>query len=1163
METAENPNHRGVTIDKHTIRVPPGPEGLPFVGSFYEVFPDHLGNHQRMFETYGPVIKTTDMGRTTYLTNDPAIAAIAFEESPFFTKKINKDHPLYGIKHNEAGLFIADSDAPEWKITHKFITPAFTPKAIRHYTPLFYDTIREAFTVFDEFDERGEAFNVYPYMLKLGSQAIGKFALNLNLHHFDGTDAAIHPLVKTVADGLVLNKKVVSRGDWYSHLPFGDPAKLRETQKRLAELIMASASEVKASSTGDLPLQDAALQASCIVDYVQRAVDTQGNKVPKENVVPILAVVIGAGFATTSSLLSWLLYCCVTYPEMQERLLQEYIDHGIDENTEWGIDEVAELHFQENFVKEVQRLHNPSYQPGRTARVDCILPGGYKIPAEAVMIIALHHIHNNPEIWNNPHKFDPDRWDRDETKQRHKCAYIPFAHGGRMCIGFNFALTEVKTFLPKLIYRYKWEKASEDPVEYDPMFQLIRPMNLYVRAKRRTEWPEKSKAAEWSAQSLSSTPAQGGPARMALEHVTVNRPLTGFAVFCRDQQGPPSAVARPRRQRHRVPSYEGRPVVVLGGGVLGRRIACVWAAGGYDVRVRDPSAEQRTGAVHYFETSIAKFLKSEDAKYGAVKAFEDLETAVENAWLIIECVPEKLPLKISTFADLEKVAPKDAILCTNSSSYKSREMLEKVGPATAERICNMHYMMPPENRIVELMTDGQTEPEIFQFLSNRLTEVGMHPVVARKESTGFVINRLWAAIKRETLTILSEGVSVPPELDSVWIEMFSNGRAGPCAMMDAVGLDTVSFIEQHYMTERGLSGEKTVDFLKKYLDEGRLGAKSSKGGLYPPGYTTKAAGEPKSHHDDLHAPVLYFLDIGLANVPQEVFSKGRILVGAPDGRKPQTLVENEHFPDGIAISLPAGKLLWTSMGIPSKNDGSIRSCNLDGSDVKEIVPKGATHTPKQTYLDQVNQKLYFSDREGLRVMRCDLDGSNLETIICTGDWQDEKDATDQTKWCVGIAVSPESGKFYWTQKGPSKGSQGRIFRAGIDIPSGQDASTRTDIECLFQGLPEPIDLEIDEHTNTLFWTDRGELPLGNSLNKVAISKLKPVEGKTVSMPSKDYDIIARNLHEAIGLKLDEKNQHIYLTDLGGTVYRFDMDGSNRKKIYDGEGAYAGITLAYV
>ncbi len=65
-----------------------------------------------------------------------------------------------------------------------------------------------------------------------------------------------------------------------------------------------------------------------------------------------------------------------------------------------------------------------------------------------------------------------------------------------MCIGFNFALTEVKTFLPKLIYRYKWEKASEDPVEYDPMFQLIRPMNLYVRAKRRTEWPEKSKAAE-------------------------------------------------------------------------------------------------------------------------------------------------------------------------------------------------------------------------------------------------------------------------------------------------------------------------------------------------------------------------------------------------------------------------------------------------------------------------------------------------------------------------------------------------------------------------------------------------------------------------------------------------------------------------------------------
>jgi 3-hydroxyacyl-CoA dehydrogenase len=166
-------------------------------------------------------------------------------------------------------------------------------------------------------------------------------------------------------------------------------------------------------------------------------------------------------------------------------------------------------------------------------------------------------------------------------------------------------------------------------------------------------------------------------------------------------------------------------------------------------------------------------------------------------------------------------------------------------------------MMPPDNRIVELMTDGETDEDLFPFYVERLKEVGMHPIVAQKESTGFVFNRIWAAIKRECLTVLAEGVSTPEELDRVWIEMFSGGKAGPCAMMDAVGLDTVEFIEEHYVKERGLSTEKTVDFLKKnFIEQGKLGAKSGKGGLYPAGYTTKAKSEDAHHHDNLHAPSL-------------------------------------------------------------------------------------------------------------------------------------------------------------------------------------------------------------------------------------------------------------------------------------------------------------------
>lgn len=177
---------------------------------------------------------------------------------------------------------------------------------------------------------------------------------------------------------------------------------------------------------------------------------------------------------------------------MQDRLLQELIDNGFNEDTEITADFTEKLTFLDKYIKETQRRHNPSFQPGRTAKVDLVLPGGYKLPKGAVVIPALHHIHNNPDIWDNPNRFNPDRWDTEEVKNRHKAAYIPFATGPRMCIGFNFALQEIKVFLPKLVYRYKFSREGDGPIEYDPMFQLIRPNNLYVRAERRVKWPPKT-----------------------------------------------------------------------------------------------------------------------------------------------------------------------------------------------------------------------------------------------------------------------------------------------------------------------------------------------------------------------------------------------------------------------------------------------------------------------------------------------------------------------------------------------------------------------------------------------------------------------------------------------------------------------------------------------
>src|SRR5262245_27622098 len=182
---------------------------------------------------------------------------------------------------------------------------------------------------------------------------------------------------------------------------------------------------------------------------------------------------------------------------------------------------------------------------------------------------------------------------------------------------------------------------------------------------------------------------------------------------------------------------------------------------------------------------------------------------------------------------------------------------------------------------------------------------------------------------------------------------------------------------------------------------------------------------------------LFYLDI----------ADGRILSVNPDGSDKKVIVTDCPMPDGIVVDTEAGHIYWTNMADLKKNNGSIERADLDGKNRKKIVPDGGTFTPKQLHLEKEAGKLYWCDREGMRVMRVNLDGSNIETLVDSSKG-DTPPGTDQKKWCVGINVDPNRGHIYWTQKGPDDAGEGRIFRAKIDIPKGETAANRTDIELL-------------------------------------------------------------------------------------------------------------------
>jgi hypothetical protein len=281
-------------------------------------------------------------------------------------------------------------------------------------------------------------------------------------------------------------------------------------------------------------------------------------------------------------------------------------------------------------------------------------------------------------------------------------------------------------------------------------------------------------------------------------------------------------------------------------------------------------------------------------------------------------------------------------------------------------------------------------------------------------------------------------------------------------------------------------------------------------------------------------------------------SGGRMLTANPDGSDRKVILNDlAHLPDGIVVDVERGHIYWTNMGIPHLNDGCIERANLDGSNRETIVPAGGTFTPKQLHLDKENGKLYWSDREGMRVMRANLDGSRVEVLVDTSQG-DARPGHDARKWCVGITIDPKRHQIYWTQKGPDNAGEGKICRAGIEIAKGENATNRSDIEIFFDRLPEPIDLELDLENRVLYWTDRGDPPRGNTVNRASIDA-KP------DAP----EIVFDHLMEGIGVALDVVGNRMFMTDLAGSVYSANLDGSGKKILLAVQGNLTGIAYAEI
>ncbi|MET8770802.1 hypothetical protein [Streptomyces sp. NPDC004658] len=267
-----------------------------------------------------------------------------------------------------------------------------------------------------------------------------------------------------------------------------------------------------------------------------------------------------------------------------------------------------------------------------------------------------------------------------------------------------------------------------------------------------------------------------------------------------------------------------------------------------------------------------------------------------------------------------------------------------------------------------------------------------------------------------------------------------------------------------------------------------------------------------------------------------------------------------EVPDGIVVDETEGYAYFTLMGAPdtplqpnveppfTHRNGSVQRVPLAGGVPQIVVPRGTFTTGKQLTTDPATGRLYWCDREGRGVYRAERDGSGLTALILTAG----QGPTRAEEECVGITVDTAHGWLYWTQKGPSDGGKGRILRARLELPDGTSPGDRDDIETLWEGLPEPIDLELDPSGQVLYWTDRGAGPLGNTLNRAPV----PPPGRRGDTPT----IVASEFHEAIGLAIDHARGNAYVSDLSGAVYEITLADGSKRLVTKFPGPVTGLAL---
>ncbi|KAI7907546.1 cytochrome P450 [Cokeromyces recurvatus] len=476
-------NQQVVYIDmKQQIKeIIPGPACLPFVGSLYELLPNITEGWDRQFKAYGPLVEVNILGRKVVGTNHPDIAEIFAKESEYFTKKVTNSGLMEIKAFGGQGLFTSDTDEMDWKLAHKLLMPAFSPRAVKVYQKEMGIITQQTIKIFEQYTP-DEPVEILDWTTNLTFETIGRIGFGYNFNILSKRDQPPNEFIEAMGYCLKQAIQRMQQAQFMKRLPLEANRKFDRAVKLMHDTVDTVIAERKKSP-------DAGNMDKDLLGYMLNARDEHNLGLSDENIRDQVVTFLIAGHDTTANTLAWTLYELSRHPDIQAKVLQEIADNHITWDTLPTSEQISNLKYMHQVIKEVLRLYPPVRFLGKFCKQDCIVPGGYKIKANTSCSISVYSLHHNEAVYPNHNHFDPDRWTSEEEQKRSRFAWLPFSTGPRGCIGMAFALQEAKTVLAMLLNRFEFRYDGPD-VQYDPKMATTKPVDLKMTIHPRENFPE-------------------------------------------------------------------------------------------------------------------------------------------------------------------------------------------------------------------------------------------------------------------------------------------------------------------------------------------------------------------------------------------------------------------------------------------------------------------------------------------------------------------------------------------------------------------------------------------------------------------------------------------------------------------------------------------------